>query len=56
MAYTRRLRLKGSTFFRLQVYDGILLVKVYKRVGNLSFGSVKGPKGLTNEFYGFTKS
>ena len=24
---------------------GILLVEVYKRVGNLSFGSVKGPKG-----------
>ena len=21
--------------------------------GNLSFGSVKGPKGLTDEFYGF---
>ena len=35
---------------------GILLVKVYKRVGNLSFGSVKGSKGLTNEFYGFIKS
>ena len=36
-----------GTFFRLQVYKrvGILLVKVYKRVGNLSFGSVKGPKG-----------
>ena len=24
--------------------------------GNLSFGSVKGPKGLTDEFYGFIKS
>ena len=23
---------------------------------NLSFGSVKGPKGLTFEFYGFIKS
>ena len=36
-----------GTFFRLQVYKrvGILLVEVYKRVGNLSFGSVKGPKG-----------
>ena len=36
-----------GTFFRLQVYErvGILLVEVYKRVGNLSFGSVKGPKG-----------
>ena len=36
-----------GTFFRLQVYKrvGIVLVEVYKRVGNLSFGSVKGPKG-----------
>ena len=36
-----------GTFFRLQVYKtvGILLVEVYKRLGNLSFGSVKGPKG-----------
>ena len=36
-----------GTFFRLQVYERveILLVEVYKRVGNLSFGSVKGPKG-----------
>ena len=35
MAYTGRLRLKGGTFFRLHVYErvGILLVKVYKRVG-----------------------
>ena len=24
--------------------------------GNLSFGSVKGPKGRTAEFYGFIKS
>ena len=34
-------------FFRLQVYE---------RVGNLSFGSVKRPKGLICEFYGFIKS
>ena len=27
-----------------------------KGQGNLSFGSVKGPKGLTDEFYGFIKS
>ena len=27
-----------------------------KRWGNLSFGSVKGPKGLTDEFRGFIKS
>ena len=33
-------------FFRLQVYEGvgISLVEVCKRLGNLSFGSVKGPK------------
>ena len=37
---------------------GISLVEIYKRVGNLSFGSVKGPKikGLTDEVYGFIKS
>ena len=35
---------------------GILPVDVYKRVGNLSFGSVKAPKELTDEFYGFKKS
>ena len=47
-----------GTFFRLQVYErvGIFLVEVYERVGNLSFGSVKGPKGLTDGFYGFIKS
>ena len=27
-----------------------------KGQGNLSFGSVKGPKGLTDEFYSFIKS
>ena len=34
-AYTGRLRLKGGTFFRLQVYErvGILLAEVYERVG-----------------------
>ena len=33
-------------FFRLQVYEGvgISLNEVYKRLGNLSFGSLKGPK------------
>ena len=48
-----------GTFFRLQSYEraGILLVEAYKsRQGNLSFGSVKGPKGLTDDFYGFIKS
>ena len=29
---------------------------VIKGQGNLSFGSVKGPKGLTDHFYGFIKS
>ena len=39
----------------LQVYArvGITLVEVYQRVGNLSFGSIKG---LTDVFYGFIKS
>ena len=47
-----------GTLFRLKVYErvGILLVDVYIRVGNLSFGSVKALKGLTDEFYGFKKS
>ena len=27
-----------------------------KGEGNLSFGSVKGPKGRADEFYGFIKS
>ena len=47
-----------STLFRLKVYErvGILPGDVYKRVGNLSFGSVKAPKELTDEFYGFKKS
>ena len=27
-----------------------------KGKGNLSFGSVRGPKGLTDEFYGLKKS
>ena len=37
-----------GTFFRLQVYErvGIYPLKYMKGWGNLSFGSVKGPKGL----------
>ena len=31
-------------------------MKYIKGLGNLSFGSVKGPKGLTDEFYGFIES
>ena len=41
-----------GTFFRV----GISPVEVYERVGNLSLRYVKGPKGLTDEFYGFIKS
>ena len=35
---------------------GCYSLKYIKGKGNLSFGSVKGPKGLTDEFYGFLKS
>ena len=31
-------------------------MKYTKGKRNLSFGYVKGPKGLTDEFYGFIKS
>ena len=31
-------------------------MKYTKGKGNLSFGSVKGSKGLTDDFYGFIKS
>ena len=30
-------------------------MKYTKGYGNLSFGSVRGPNGLTNDFYGFIK-
>ena len=53
MDYTARLRQKEErgTFFKVQVHErvGILLVE-YEREENLSFGSVKGPIGLTDEF------
>ena len=41
-----------GTFLRLQVYKkvGISIVEVYEIKGNLSFRSVKGPKGLTDHF------
>ena len=51
--------LERRIFFRLQVYErlGILLVKVYKRGGVIChLGLRKGPKELTDEFYGFVKS
>ena len=59
MAYTGRLRPKRVSLFRLQVYEsgGILLFEVYERVGiSGHLGLLKGPKGLTDEFYGFIKS
>ena len=53
-----RPRPKGVPFSRLQVYErlGILLVEVNERVGNLSFGSMKGSKGPTDVFYDFIYS
>ena len=54
MAYTGRLRPKKGYLFHASGYPFIYFVPVYK--GNLSFGSVKGPKGLTDEIYGFIKS
>ena len=47
MAHTGTLRPKGVPFSGFRYMKG---------QGNLSFGSVKGPKGLTDEFYGFIKS
>ena len=45
-------------FLRLQVYERveILLVEVHQREGKSVIGSVKGSKGLTDDFYGFIKS
>ena len=53
MAYTGRLRLKGVPFSGLRYMKGR---EVYERVGNLSLRSVKGPKGLKDESYGFIKT
>ena len=47
---------KRGTFFRPQVNErvAILLVEVYERVGkSVIFASVKGSKGLTDEFWSF---
>ena len=46
MAYMGKFRPKGVPS------TGCRYVKGW---GNLSFGSVKGPKGLTDKFYSFTK-
>ena len=45
-----------GTFFRLQVYTrvGILIVEVYERAGkSVIWVCAKGPKGRTDELYGF---
>ena len=40
-------------YFRLQLQKGQgIIVEVYERSRNLSFRSVKGPKGLTDVFLG----
>ena len=49
---------ESGTFLRLQVYErvGILLVDVQKcnEIGHLGLWKIlKGPNGLTDEFYGF---
>ena len=58
MAYKERLRPKGVPFpdFRYIRGYGFYSLKYMKGEGNLSFGSVKGPKGRADEFYGFIKS
>ena len=35
---------------------GISLIEACERVGKSVIGSVRGPKGLTDEFYGHKKS
>ena len=58
MACTERLRPKGVPFlgFRYIKEYGFYSLKYTKGLGNLSFGSVKGPIGQTDEFYGFKNS
>ena len=48
---------KKKTLFTLQVYKrvGICWLKYIKGYENLSFRSIKRPKGLTNAFYGCEK-
>ena len=60
MAYSEKLcpNCKRGAFTRLQVYKRvrISIVEVYERVRkSVSFRSVKGPKGLTEGFYGCEK-
>ena len=58
MAYSERLRPNGVPFsgFRFMKGSGSYSLKYMKGWGNLSSGSVKGPKGLIDEFFGFIKS
>ena len=59
ICYTGGGLLEKGIFFRLQVYERVgisLKLKYLKRWENLWFGLWKGPKGLTDEFYGFIKT
>ena len=59
MAYVERTRPKRAPFFRLQVYErvGILLVKVYERVGKSAIlGCKKAWKGLQMHFMAVKRS
>ena len=55
MAYKGRLRVSFSSFRYMKGW-GSHYLKYIKGSGNRSFGSVKEPKGLTDELYGFEKS
>ena len=55
MAYKGRLRVSLSSFRYMKGW-GFHYLKYIKGWGNRSFGSVKEPKGLTDELYGFAKS
>ena len=57
-ADTGRLSPKGVHFsgFRYMKGKGFYSLKYIRGQGNLSFQSVKGPKWLTDEFYGCIKS
>ena len=58
MAYTGRFRPKGVPFSGFSYMKGLgfYSLKYTKGQGNMLFWSVKGPQGLTDEFFGFVKS
>jgi len=58
MAYKERLRPKGVYFSRFRNIkgSGLYSLRYTKGQGNLSCWSVKGPKALKDEFYGFLMS